>query len=311
MKYRIVWLGSTDFSKGPLLQVIGDGHEVVAVCSALPDSPTVRVAKERGIPWHVVRDISDPGFALNLMGYRADLFVVCAFPILPEEIISIPRLGCIGIHPSRLPEFRGAAPIEAFLQSGNDSTGVTTFLISKGVDNGDVLQQETWRFDKISDMFPVVQDVLESGARELIADTLRDFEIIMPIPQSDFGYTPGKAPKITKESRRVRFIAQDSSDVIGKMRAFSGNGGIWTTLMGTSTEVIIHEGYFDFIDTQRLCGCYVGQLYYDNVKRDFFIPLGRDESIVLVPRKIQTAGRKVMSVKDWRNGIKMNEVRFD
>jgi len=311
MRYRIVWLGTTDFSKGPLLQVIEDGHEVVAVCSALGNSPTVEVAKEQGIPVHVVRDVRDPEFALRLMGYKADLFVVCAFPILPEEIISIPRLGCIGIHPSRLPEFRGAAPIEAFLQSGNESTGVTTFLISKGVDNGDILKQETWRFDKVNDMFPTVRDVLESGARELISVTLQDFGAVIPIPQSDFKYTPGKAPKITKESRRVRFRLQDVQDVVGKMRAFFDNGGIWTTLMGTSTEVIIHEGYFDLMDTCRIQGCHADQLYYDNSKRYFFIPFGRDDSIVLVPRKIQTAGRKVMGIKDWRNGIKMNEVRFD
>ena len=311
MKYRIVWLGTTYFSGEPLLKVICDGHEVVAVCSALPDSPTVEVAKEHGIPWHVVRDISDPGFALKLMGYRADLFVVCAFPILPEEIINIPRLGCIGIHPSRLPEFRGPAPIEAFLRSRNDSTGVTTFLISKGIDNGDILKQETWRFDKINDMFPIVQDTLKSMASDLISETLQDFEFTIPIPQDDFGYTPEKAPKITKESRRVRFMAQDPSDVIGKMRAFFDNGGIWTTLMGTLTEVIIHEGYFGIIDTQRLSGCNVGQLYYDNVRRDFFIPLDREDSIILVPMKIQTAGRKVMSVKDWRNEVKMSDVRFD
>ena len=311
MRYRIVWLGTTDFSKGPLLQVIGDGHEVVAVCSALDYSPTTDVARELGIPVHIVRDVKDPEFGLKLLGYQADLFVVCAFPILPEEIISIPRLGCVGIHPSRLPEFRGAAPIEAFLQSGQDSTGVTTFMISKGIDNGDVLKQETWRFDTINDMFPVVRDVLESGACELITVTLQDLGAVMPVPQSDFKYTPGKAPKITKESRRVRFRLQDTQDVIGKMRAFFDNGGIWTTLMGTSTEVIIHEGYFDLIDTCQIKGCQVGQLYYDNGKRDFFIPLNRDDSIVLMPRKIQTAGRKVMGVKDWRNGIKVSDVKFD
>ena len=109
----------------------------------------------------------------------------------------------------------------------------------------------------------------------------------------------------------MRFRLQDTQDVIGKMRAFFDNGGIWTTLMGTSTEVIIHEGYFDLLDTSRIQGCHVGQLYYDNSKRDFFIPLNRDDSIVLMPRKIQTAGRKVMGVKDWRNGIKVSDVKFD
>ena len=209
-----------------------------------------------------------------------------------------------------LPKFRGVAPIEAFLQSGDSSTGVTTFLMSKEVNKGKVLDQESWMFDPVNDMFPAVHDVLASGASELISKTLMFFEVTTPIPQSDFKYVLDSAPRITKNSRRVRFGNGNPSDILGKMRAFSNNGGIWTTIMGTSTEVIIHEGFFDVIDSTRIRGCYVGGLYYDS--RDYFIPVGgQDEPVVLRPRKIQTAGQKVMGVKDWRSEVKMNNVLFD
>lgn len=309
--YRIVWFGNTGFSKISLLRVIEDGHKVVAICSC-SGSPLIEVSKKFDIPMYEVKDPGDPGFALTLLGYQADFFVVCAFLILPEEIINIPRLGCIGIYPSLLPKFRGVAPIEAFLQSGDSSTGVTTFLMSKEVNKGDVLDQESWMFDPVNDMFPAVHDVLASGASGLISKTLMLFEATTPIPQSDFKYVLDSAPRITKNSRRVRFSKCNPSDILGKMRAFSDNGGIWTTIMETSTEVIIHEGFFDIIDSTRIRGCYVGGLYYEASSRDYFIPVSsQDEPVVLRPIKIQTDGQRIMYVKDWRSEIKMNNVRFD
>ncbi len=144
---RIVYMGTPDFAVAPLLALIKAGHQVCTVVTQ-PDkqkgrgkevqmTPVKACALEQGIPvWQPVK-IRDPEAVRKLAGFQADVFVVAAFgQILSEEILRMPKFGCINIHASLLPAYRGAAPIQWAVINGEKETGVTIMQMDKGIDTG-------------------------------------------------------------------------------------------------------------------------------------------------------------------------------
>ena len=152
---KIVYMGTPDFAVGALKSVIEAGHEVCLVVTQ-PDrvrgrghevsySPVKKCALEYDIPVFQPVKIREAEAVDKLRSMNADVFVVAAFgQILSEEILNIPRYGCINIHASLLPKYRGAAPIQWCILNGESKTGVTIMQMDKGVDTGDILlQRET------------------------------------------------------------------------------------------------------------------------------------------------------------------------
>ena len=152
---KIVYMGTPDFAVGALKSVIEAGHEVCLVVTQ-PDrvrgrghevsySPVKKCALEYDIPVFQPVKIREAEAVDKLRSMNADVFVVAAFgQILSEEILNIPRYGCINIHASLLPKYRGAAPIQGCILNGESKTGVTIMQMDKGVDTGDILlQRET------------------------------------------------------------------------------------------------------------------------------------------------------------------------
>ena len=147
---KIVYMGTPDFAVGPLKALVEAGHEVTAVVTQ-PDTakgrsgklqctPVKECALEYGIPvWTPVK-IKAPEAVAQLKEYEADVYVVAAFgQILSQEILDIPRYGCINIHASLLPKYRGAAPIQWSILDGEKETGVTIMQMDAGIDTGDIL----------------------------------------------------------------------------------------------------------------------------------------------------------------------------
>ena len=146
---RIVFMGNAAFAVPGLTSVYTSAHELVSVVTN-PDkkqgrnlrpapTPVARFAGEHGIPLIQPGSLKHPSLASDLQGLKADLFVVVAFRILPVTLLRIPRLGCVNLHASLLPEYRGAAPIQWSLMSGDFLTGLTTFVLAPEVDTGDLL----------------------------------------------------------------------------------------------------------------------------------------------------------------------------
>jgi len=146
---RILFAGTPDFSVPPLRNLLKSAHEVVGVYTQpdrpagrgrkLAPSPVKEVALEAGIPVEQPENFKDPADVQRLADYRADLMVVVAYGLLlPESVLNAPQMGCLNIHASILPRWRGAAPIQRAIQAGDAETGVAIMQMEKGLDTGPV-----------------------------------------------------------------------------------------------------------------------------------------------------------------------------
>ena len=184
---KLIFMGTPDFSVGALKALIEAGHEIQAVVTQ-PDKPKGRgkavlmtpvkeVALEHGIPvYQPVRIRKEPEFIEMLKAMEPDAMVVVAFgQILPKEVLDIPRYGCVNIHASLLPKYRGAAPIQWAVVDGERESGVTTMLMDEGLDTGDMLEKAVVVLDEKETGGSLHDKLSEAGGR-LIVSTLKKLE---------------------------------------------------------------------------------------------------------------------------------------
>ena len=212
---KIVYMGTPDFAVAPLEAILKAGHEVMAVVTQ-PDrqkgrgrevqySPVKECALSHGIPVLQPLKIKEKDAVEELRKYPADIFVVAAFgQLLSEEILNMPRLGCINIHASLLPAYRGAAPIQWCVINGEEKTGVTIMQMAKGMDTGDILLQKEVVLDEKETGGSLFDRLMETGA-ELIVEALPKIEAgeLIPVVQKEELAT--YAGKITKDMGNIDF----------------------------------------------------------------------------------------------------------
>ena len=212
---KIVYMGTPDFAVAPLEAILKAGHEVMAVVTQ-PDrqkgrgrevqySPVKECALSYGIPVLQPLKIKEKDAVEELRKYPADIFVVAAFgQLLSEEILNMPRLGCINIHASLLPAYRGAAPIQWCVINGEEKTGVTIMQMAKGMDTGDILLQKEVVLDEKETGGSLFDRLMETGA-ELIVEVLPKIEAgeLTPVVQKEELAT--YAGKITKDMGNIDF----------------------------------------------------------------------------------------------------------
>lgn len=190
---KLVYMGTPDFAVAPLEAIIKAGHEVSAVVTQ-PDkqkgrgkevqmTPVKQCALKHGIPVLQPVKIREQEAVEELKSYPADLFVVAAFgQLLSEEILSMPRFGCVNIHASLLPAYRGAAPIQWVILNGETRTGVTIQQMAKGLDTGDMLLKKTVEIDEKETGASLHDKLMQAGA-ELIVEVLPKIEKGELIPE--------------------------------------------------------------------------------------------------------------------------------
>ena len=183
---RIVYMGTPDFAVPTLESLIKGGHQVIAVVTQ-PDKPKGRgkavlmtpvkeKALEYEIPVYQPVKARDPEFIELLKELNPDAIVVVAFgQILPKAILDIPKYGCINVHASLLPKYRGAAPIQWAVIDGEEVSGVTTMLMDEGLDTGDMLEKIEYVLDK-KETGGSLFDKLSTMGGELILSTLEKLE---------------------------------------------------------------------------------------------------------------------------------------
>lgn len=212
---KIIYMGTPDFAVAPLEAILKAGHEVTAVVTQ-PDrqkgrgrevqySPVKECALSHGIPVLQPLKIKEKDAVEELRKYPADIFVVAAFgQLLSEEILNMPRLGCINIHASLLPAYRGAAPIQRCVINGEEKTGVTIMQMAKGMDTGDILLQKEVVLDEKETGGSLFDRLMETGA-ELIVEVLPKIEAgeLTPVVQKEELAT--YAGKITKDMGNIDF----------------------------------------------------------------------------------------------------------
>lgn len=193
---NVVFMGTPDFAV-PSLKAIAQHHNVLAVFTQ-PDKPVGRkmvmtppdvkvCAKELSIPVYQPEKLREGDNDKLIRELNPDVIVVVAYgQILPESILNIPRYGCINVHGSLLPKYRGAAPIQWSVLNGDEVTGVTTMYMEKGLDTGDILLKEEYKIG-INETAGEVFDNLASLGGELILKTLDYAEkgMLKPVKQDD------------------------------------------------------------------------------------------------------------------------------
>ena len=178
---RIVYMGTPEFSVGPLDALIQAKYKVVGVVTA-PDKPSGRGLKmnesavkkyavEHGLPILQPEKLKDEDFLKDLAAWKADLFVVVGFRMLPEVVWQMPRYGTFNLHAALLPQYRGAAPINWAIIQGENITGVTTFMIDKQIDTGGIILRSECRVDP-ADTAGTLHDKLRELGSTLVVETV-------------------------------------------------------------------------------------------------------------------------------------------
>ena len=179
-KTRIVYMGTPEFAVAPLKALLEKKYNVVAVVTVadkpsgrgqkVNESAVKRFAVERGIPVLQPVKLKDPEFLAQLKALKADMFIVVAFRMLPEEVWSMPKLGTFNLHASLLPQYRGAAPINWAVINGESRTGATTFMIDKQIDTGGIILRQDILIGK-DDTAGDIHDKLMGIGAEMVVQT--------------------------------------------------------------------------------------------------------------------------------------------
>ena len=242
MTLRIVFMGSPAFSTPTLTEIIGAGHEVVAVYSQ-PPRPAGRGQAERKQPVHVFAEaaglpvftpasLRDVGAIERMRSHQADVAVVVAYGLLlPQAVLDAPRQGCLNLHASLLPRWRGAAPIHRAIMAGDAETGVMVMRMEAGLDTGPVCLGERVTIGPDVTTGQLHDDLAVRGAG-LMVRALAALERggLAEAPQSADGVT--YARKIDKAEARIDF-AMPSKAVHDHIRGLSPSPGAWFELKGT------------------------------------------------------------------------------
>ena len=243
---KILFMGTPDFAAGSLKSLIAAGYEISAVVTQ-PDrpkgrsgkpvfSPVKEVAVKAGIPVLQPEKIKRPEETARLLEYPADIYVIAAFgQILSKEILEQPRLGCINVHASLLPRYRGASPIQRVILDGEKSTGITIMQMNEGLDTGDILYTKS--IDLAPDeTFETLHDRLMVLGGEALTEALPLIEAgkLTPVKQDDS--LSCYAPLIKKEDGLIDW-KRSSDEIYSQIRAFNPWPGAFTYSSGRMLKI--------------------------------------------------------------------------
>ena len=224
---RIVFMGTPESAVPSLQQLLNDGHEVVAVWTQ-PDKPAGRgdkmhaspvktFALSNNLPIEQPKKIRTEQSKQLFASYHADVAVVVAYGrILPAEYLSAPRLGCINVHFSLLPKYRGAAPVNWAIVNGEEKTGVTTMFIREELDSGPILLQRETKIGS-AETAPELMDRLAKTGAALLGETLKQLNELKPVAQDESKVT--FAPLLTKANGRIDW-SSNADDIERRVRGF-------------------------------------------------------------------------------------------
>ncbi|MEQ8404136.1 MAG: methionyl-tRNA formyltransferase [Oceanicaulis sp.] len=302
MPLRLAFMGTPEFAAASLAEIVGAGHEVAAVYTQPPrrrgrgqqesKTPVHALAEQFGLPVHAPErfredDVLDAFEALDL-----DAACVVAYgQILPRRALEAPRLGCLNLHASLLPRWRGAAPIQRAIQAGDEVTGVQIMQMEEGLDTGPVLMSEVVPISQ-TDTAGTLHDTLMSTGALLWPRTLAALErgSLGAVPQAEEGVT--YARKITSAEARIDF-ARPAGEVVDHIRGLSPFPGAWFELPGeTPVRVKVH-----FAEAVRGEG-EPGEVLDD----DLAIACGRG---AIRPTRLQREGRSAVDRAAFLNGTEV------
>ncbi len=249
---RTVFMGTPDFAIPALKMLIRSGHHLVCVFTQPPKpkgrghrlsrSPVYELAEEHKIPIHTPASLKKEGdYYYRLAGMDIDVIVVAAYGlILPARILDIPKYGCLNIHASLLPRWRGASPIQQAILHGDRETGVCIMRMNEGLDTGDVVACRSVALDEHTTA-PVLHDQLAMLGAEMIKDSLRQISVghqLPASPQAKEGST--YAPILSRDSGKIEW-ENPAEQIDRQLRALHPWPGVWTGCNGRRIKILRAE----------------------------------------------------------------------
>ena len=249
---KIVYFGTPEIASSQLEAIIAAGYEVAAVVT-VPDKPAGRgkkiqssdvklTALKYDLPILQPVSLKSPEFIEELSSYNADLFVVVAFRMLPEVVWSMPPMGTFNLHASLLPQYRGAAPINHAIINGEKETGLTTFLLDKEIDTGEIIMQEKVVIED-DETAGTLHDKLMVLGNKVVVETIKRIEEgkvqsqsqDMIIERDNLQLKP--APKIFKEDCKIDW-SKDAKSIYDFIRGLSPYPAAHTQFVSENNETL-------------------------------------------------------------------------
>ncbi|MDB6081012.1 MAG: Methionyl-tRNA formyltransferase [Chlamydiia bacterium] len=309
---KIVFFGTPEFAAKHLEMLLDVGVSVVAVVTK-PDRPQGRSLKVQPTPVKMISQnrvphvpifqpekCSSPEFVEILKGFQADLYVVVAYgEIIKQTVLDLPRLGCINVHASLLPYYRGAAPIQRVLMNGEPETGITIIQLVLKMDAGDMISREKLPITP-NMTFPELEDVLcQLGCTSLLK-VIRDFEQgrVTRVPQDHTLAT--FAEKILPEECLIDWV-KPAKQIHNLIRAVTPSPGAWcyTMVRGQKKRLKVLRSFYE-PDVKGVAGTLIQK------SKDSLIVACGQGGVVL--QEIQLEGKQAMSVADLLKGIPAHEI---
>lgn len=312
---RIIYMGTPDFAVAPLNALIESGCNVVGVVTN-PDKPAGRGQKiqesavkkyalKKGLHILQPEKFRNETFLSELKALNADLQVVVAFKMLPEMVWNMPKYGTLNLHASLLPHYRGAAPINWAIMNGDKESGVSTFLLQKEIDTGNVIFQEKVSIGENDNLEVLHDSLMEIGSR-LVVKTVRAIEAnnYPQISQDELiseGEILKTAPKIFKDDCRINWTAK-VENIHNHIRGLSPYPAAWTELSDTNDKKVGLKVYSACIESEKHSHT-IGALLTD---KKTYLKVAVDGGFIHLTT-IQMAGKKRMQIEDFLRGFQQIE----
>ena len=296
---KIIFMGTPDFAAASLEALIASKHEIMAVVTQpdkpkgrkgeLTPSPVKTIAVEKGIKVYQPVRVREQEFVEILRGYNPDVIIVVAFgQIIPESILEIPKYGCVNIHGSLLPKYRGAAPIQWAVLDGEKETGVTTMLMDKGIDTGDILLKRVINLAEDETAGSLFDKLMALGA-ETILETLEGLENGSITPEKQ-GESPTDYAKMLTKAMGLIDFTRTAAELDCFIRGMNPWPSAYTVLYGKTLKIWKAKP----VDGNGGAGSVL------SVGKDSFI-VGCGENALEI-FEVQLEGKKRMSAGDFLKG---------
>ncbi|WP_194437293.1 methionyl-tRNA formyltransferase [Vibrio fluminensis] len=297
---RIVFAGTPDFAARHLAALLSSEHEVIAVYTQ-PDRPAGRgkkltasavkqIAVEHNIPVYQPENFKSDEAKQELADLNADLMVVVAYGLLlPQVVLDTPKLGCINVHGSILPRWRGAAPIQRSIWAGDTETGVTIMQMDIGLDTGDMLKIATLPIEASDTSASMYEKLAELGPVALV-DCLADIATGKAVPVKQDDELANYAKKLSKEEARIDWN-DDAAHIERCVRAF--NPWPMSHFEVAENSIKVWQSRVAEQSSNKPAGTII-----QADKSGIYVATGNG---VLVLEQLQVPGKKAMSVQDILN----------
>jgi methionyl-tRNA formyltransferase len=311
---KVIFFGTPVFAANVLHYLLDHQVNVVAVISK-PDRPkgrsgspvptpvkTVAISHSPPLPLYQPEIVSAPQFSDVLKAYEADLFVVVAYgELIKQHLLDMPKLGCINLHASLLPKYRGAAPIQRAIINGEKESGVTIMHMVRKMDAGDMIERVNIPISP--DLtFEELENALCEAGKEVLLKTIRDFEagIIHRTPQDHAQAT--LAPKIELEDCEIKW-EQPALVLHNLVRGVTPYPGAWCYVLVRGEKKRLKINRTEIVSCQHQIP---GTILSKN--SDFLVIATGQEALRLL--SVQLEGKKMMSSKDLLNGLPLQDLSF-